>query len=169
MMVQSYELPEQLAALVGQEVAHWETELDASSIRGFARGLDYIDPVFFVRSAARTAGYADLPAPPGFLGTPAYVPGVSDPTFSLPFADLPIRPGSPAIAALPNVLNAGMSIEYDRQLIAGETLQVTEFIEALDIRRSAKLGVMLRCVLRIEYHDVDGALVATGRQTALYY
>ena len=81
-MAERFEITDAMRAAIGKETAPWTYEVTTTSVRGFARGVGYTDPVYFDVEAARRAGYRHLPAPPTYLGTPVFIPGQSSDTFS---------------------------------------------------------------------------------------
>src|SRR5919107_2994790 len=102
---------------IGQESEPWLYEVTTTGIRAFARGVGYTDPVYYDVDAAKAAGYESLPAPPCYLGTPVYVPGRSDETFSVPTGTGP-RPRF----GLEHVLDGGTEAIYERTLVAGDVI-----------------------------------------------
>lgn len=83
-MADKIEITGQMRAQIGHESPPWDYEVTTTSVRAFARGVGYTDPVYFDEGAARKAGYRSLPAPPTYLGTPVFIPGQSSDTFSRP-------------------------------------------------------------------------------------
>ena len=83
-MADQIEITDELQAVVGVESEPWTYEVTTTSVRAFARGVGYTDPVYFDEAAARAAGYRSLPCPPTYLGTPIFIPGKSNDTFSGP-------------------------------------------------------------------------------------
>ena len=83
-MAEHLEIKDAWRALVGVESSPWTHEVTTTSVRAFARGVGYTDPVYFDTEAARAAGYRSLPCPPTYLGTPVFLPGQSSDTFSGP-------------------------------------------------------------------------------------
>ena len=88
-MAKEFELTEEMKSRIGSESPPWTYEVTTTSVRAFARGVGYTDPVYFDLEAARAAGYPSLPAPPCYLGTPVFIPGVSSDTFSGPVDGYP--------------------------------------------------------------------------------
>jgi len=81
-MADQFELSDEMKTQIGWESSPWLFEVTTTSIRAFARGVGYTDPVYFDIDAAKRAGYRNLPAPPTYLGTPVFMPGKTDDTFS---------------------------------------------------------------------------------------
>jgi hypothetical protein len=163
-VAKSFELTDEIRSVIGVETEPWTYEVTATGIRAFARGVGYTDPVFYDEATARKAGYQALPAPPCYLGTPVYVPGRSDPVFSVPPGTGP-RPRF----GLTSVLDGGTEIAYERVVLAGDVLTATEKVVSLDVKRSSGLGVMLLVTSEAEFRDPDGARVATLRSQVIFY
>ena len=163
-MAQSFEITDEMRAAIGQQGAPWTMEVTTTSVRAFARGVGYRDPVYFDRDAARRAGYRDLPAPPTYLGTPVYVPGHSDETFSGP------RDGRPRLAhGLKGLLDGGTETEYREMICAGDTLTIVTRISALDVRSSPTLGKMLIVTTESTFTNQEGRVAAVQKGQAIYY
>src|SRR5499427_1646801 len=79
-MAKEFELTDDMRKAIGSASPPWTYEVTTTSVRAFARGVGYTDPVYFDVEAAKRAGYRNLPAPPTYLGTPVFVPGRSDDT-----------------------------------------------------------------------------------------
>ena len=163
-MATSFEITPEMRALVGVESEPWTYELTSTSVRAFARGVGYTDRTYFDREVARAAGYADLPAPPCYLGTPVFVPGECSDTFSGPKGSGPeLKHG------LPGLLDGGTETVYERPLVAGETLTATSRLTDLQTKESKGLGVMLITTQETVWRDAAGSVVATQRAQAIYY
>lgn len=163
-LAEHIEITEEMRALLGQPDEPWPYEVTTTGVRAFARGVGYDDPVFFDSQAAQKRGYANLPAPPCYLGTPAYVPGAVDDTFSVPPRVSP-RPGF----GLSNVLDASTEATYERPLIAGETLSVTRTLSDLTVKESKAIGAMLLVTVDSEFRDASGQVVARERSQVFWY
>ena len=90
-MAAEFELTDEMRAVIGVESEPWPVEITTTSIRAFARGVGYTDPRYYDLDAAKADGYEALPAPPCYLGTPGWLPGQSDPSFSAPRTAGPSR------------------------------------------------------------------------------
>jgi hypothetical protein len=88
-MAEHFEITDAMRAAIGTTTPPWTYEVTTTSVRAFARGVGYTDPVYFDVEAARRAGYRNLPAPPTYLGTPVFIPGRSSDTFSTPVEGTP--------------------------------------------------------------------------------
>jgi hypothetical protein len=164
-MAESFEITDEMRALVGVESESWTHEVTTTSVRAFARGVGYTDPVYFDEAEARKAGYTSLPAPPTYLGTPVFIPGRSNDTFSGP------RPTGPTLNhGLPGLLDGGTETIYERPIVAGDVLNVTTKLADLEVKHSRGLGVMLISTTETICRDAHtGDLVARQRAQAIFY
>jgi hypothetical protein len=163
-MADVFEITEEIRATVGVESEPWPYELTTTGIRAFARGVGYEDPVYYDVEAARAAGYERLPAPPGYLGTPVYLPARSDAVFSGPPGTGP-RPRY----GLQHVLDGGTEVVYERRPGAGETLMATDRLVDLQAKQSRSLGTMLIVSTEATFRDERGELVARERSQYIFY
>jgi hypothetical protein len=159
-----FELTDEIRAQVGVESEPWTYEVTTTGIRAFARGVGYDDPIYYDVEAARAAGYPQLPAPPCYLGTPVYVPGRSDETFSVPTGTGP-RPRF----GLEHVLDGGTEAVYERALVAGDVITMTNKVVALDTKQSRSLGTMVIVSTEASGRDVDGQIVVRERSQYIFY
>ena len=163
-MADQFELTPELKASIGQASAPWAYEVTSTSVRAFARGVGYTDPVYFDAAAAKAAGYRGIPAPPTYLGTPVFIPGRSDDTFSTP------REGQPRINhGLKNVLDGGTEVEYLEEICAGDTLTGVSTVAALDVRDSKAIGKMLLVSLDTKYTNQLGKVAAVLKSQVIFY
>ena len=163
-MAKDFQLTEEMTAKIGTESPPWTYELTTTSVRAFARGAGYTDPVYFDVEAAKQAGYPSLPAPPTYLGTPVFIPGRSSDTFSGP------TEGQPTIDhGLKGILDGGTETETYRTLCAGDTLTAVVRLANLDVRSSKALGKMLMVTTETEFKDPGGEIVARQRAQVIYY
>ena len=160
----AFTLTDEVKDTIGVESEPWRYEVTTTGIRAFARGVGYEDPVYYDIDAARAAGYADLPAPPCYLGTPAYIPGRSDETFSVPLGTGP-RPRY----GLEHVLDGGTEAIYERPLVAGDVLTVTNKVVDLQVRESKVLGTMLVVSSEATGRDARGEVVVRERSQVIFY
>jgi hypothetical protein len=163
-MAEHFELTDEMRAHIGTTSPPWTMEVTTTSVRAFARGVGYTDPVYFDVVAARRAGYRNLPAPPTYLGTPVFIPGQSDDTFSAPRA---ARQGIQH--GLKGLLDGGTETEYFADICAGDTLTVVSRIADLEVRTSPTLGKMLIMTSESTYTNQDGNKVAVQRGQAIFY
>jgi hypothetical protein len=164
-MAKEFEITAEMRAQIGKESPPWIHEVTTTSVRAFARGVGYTDPVYFDVDTARKAGYRSLPAPPTYLGTPVFIPGRSSDTFSGPTEGQPgVRHG------LPGLLDGGTETEYFDQICAGDNLIVVSKVAGLDVRESKNLGKMLITTSETTYtNQQTGKLVARQRAQAIFY
>jgi N-terminal half of MaoC dehydratase len=126
-----FELTDEMRAVIGVESDPWPVEITSTSIRAFARGVGYDDLRYY-------EGDGPLPAPPCYLGTPVWVPGKSDPTFSGP------RNSGPSVRhGLKGLLDGGTEVVYERPLVAGDKLFMRGKVANLEVKESKGLGKML--------------------------
>lgn len=167
-MAESFEITDDMKSLIGIESEPWTFELTTTSVRAFARGVGYTDPVYFDLDEARKAGLPNLPAPPTYLGTAVFVPGRSNDTFSGPKQEgAQLNPRDYGLFGL---LDGGTETIYERQLFAGDVLSATTKLAELTTRTSNALGVMLITTTETTYRDANtDELVATQRAQAIFY
>lgn len=163
-MAEPFEITDAMRARIGEEGPPWTHEVTTTSVRAFARGVGYTDPVYYDVEAAKAAGYRSLPAPPTYLGTPVFIPGKSSDTFSGPLR------GAPRVEhGLENVLDGGTETEYFDDICAGDTLTVVQKLAGLDVRESRALGRMLIVTSETTCTNQHGQVVARQRSQALFY
>lgn len=164
-MAEHFEITDAMRALIGKETPPWTYEVTTTSVRAFARGVGYSDPVYYDVDAARRAGYRNLPAPPTYLGTPVFIPGRSSDTFSMPTDGVPRMDHG-----LPGLLDGGVETEYFADICAGDTLTAVTRLSDLQTRASKALGTMLITTVETTFTDVaSGKVVAVQRGQAIYY
>lgn len=163
-MADRIEITDQMKAQIGKESSPWTYEVTTTSVRAFARGVGYADPVYFDVEAATKAGYRSLPTPPTYLGTPVFIPGKSDDTFSGP-----VGSGPTFEYGLKNVLDGGTETEYFDTIYAGDMLSVTSKLAGLDVRDSKALGKMLIVTTETSFKNQNGKVVAIQRGQAIFY
>ena len=163
-MAENLEISDEWRAVIGVESPPWTYEVTTTSVRAFARGVGYTDPVYFDEAAAKAAGYRSLPCPPTYLGTPVFIPGESSDTFSGP------KDSGPSIDhGLPNLLDGGTETEYTADICAGDTLTVTSKISDLAIREGKSTGKMLIVSNETRYVNQNGELAAVQTGQAIFY
>ncbi len=163
-MAADFVLTDEMTSVIGVESEPYPTEFTSTGIRAFARGVGYTDPVYFDVEAATAAGYANLPAPPSYLGIPVFIPGKCDPTYGQP------QSRGPRLShGLPNVLDGGTTVTYNRIPVAGETLFYTSQVSALEVKESKALGRMLVITNTQTYRDGDGSTVMTVIGQGIWY
>ena len=163
-MAESIEITPEMRAQIGLESDPWPYEVTAPGVRAFARGVGYTDPVHYDPDAARATGYKHLPVPPGYFGTPVFLPGQSDPVFSTPPGTGP-RPRY----GLTEVLDASTEVFYERPLLAGETFAARHRLVDLQVKQSRSLGAMLVVTSEIILRDSNGNVAARERSQHILY
>jgi len=148
-----------MRALLGVEGPETTLEVTSTGCRMFARAVGHVDPVFYDRETARSRGYRDVLAPPGFLGTPAFRPGA------------PVmhrEAGEKLGVPYKRVLNGGTSCEYVESVCAGDVLtsrsRICDFQE-----REGSIGPMLIVNRETTYRRPGGEVVARIRGTVIHY
>ncbi len=163
-MAENFELTEALNAKVGWESQPWTFEVTTTSIRAFARGVGYTDPVYFDVDAAKKAGYRNLPAPPTYLGTAVFSPEESHDNLPYPIAFKPnLEHG------LSNLLDGGTEIEVFESICAGDELTCVNKLMKLETKKSRSLRIMLIASSKANYTNQHGKLAAVQHSQAIYY
>ena len=126
--------------------------------RLFARSVGHSDPVYYEVEAARAAGYRDLPAPPGYLGTPLFNPANPARWIAAPEPAVPLTRG----------LNGGTEFEYFEDIVAGDVLTATTQLADIAEARGS-LGVMLITTTRTTFRNAAGRIVATETGKIIRY
>ncbi|MBV9809340.1 MAG: MaoC family dehydratase N-terminal domain-containing protein [Solirubrobacterales bacterium] len=114
-------------------------------IREYAAAVGETNPLYFDVDAARTAGYADVVAPPMFVvvyAGRAISPALFDPDVGIDFAKM---------------LHAGQEFAWGSVVVAGE--EVTTVTEVKDISERGGLGFY---EFETRSHNQRGDLVCTG-------
>lgn len=163
-MAENFEITEEMKSQIGWTSEPWTYEVSRSSVRMFARGVGYTDLVYYDVDEAKKAGYRDLPAPPTYLGTAIFIPGLSE-------DHLPRAPKStPEIDhGLPGLLDGGTETEYLETICAGDTLSCTNKLVDLVTKESKGLGTMLIMSAEATYTNQDGKVAAIQRSQAIFY
>jgi hypothetical protein len=164
-MAAEFELTDEMKAVVGVESDPWPVELTTTSVRAFARGVGYTDAKYYDLDTAKGEGYDTLPAPPCYLGTPVFIPGKSDATFSGP------RNTGPGLKhGLKGLLDGGTEVVYERPLKAGDRLFMRSKVSNLEVKESKGLGKMLVVTSEQTFTEQDsGEVVMRTFAQAIYY
>lgn len=123
---------------IGLDLGSSLLPIERSRLRFFAQAIGETDPVYTDESAARDAGYADLPAPPTFLFAAELDSGAL-------FALLD-RLGVP----LGKVLHGEQRFEYLAPVVAGDTVTVSSRVADLYDKKNGALEF-----IEIESHAVN--------------
>lgn len=163
-MAENFEITEEMKSKIGWTSEPWIYEVSRSSVRAFARGVGYTDPVYYDIDAAKKAGYRDLPAPATYLGTAVFIPGLSE-------EDLPGPRGTiPEIDhGLPGLLDGGTETEYLDTICAGDTLSCVNKLVDLVTKESKGLGTMLIMSAEATYTNQGNKVVAIQQTQAIFY
>jgi hypothetical protein len=163
-MAKEFEITDEMRAQIGVASDPWTHEVTTTSVRMFARGVGYTDPVYYDVAAAKAAGYKSLPAPPTYFGTAVFLPGKSNDIFSGPN---PTRRGLQH--GLKGLLDGGAEITYEGDICAGDTLTVVRTLSNLEVKESKGLGKMLVTTEETTVTNQDGKRVAVQRAQAIFY
>ncbi|EHP42742.1 maoc-like dehydratase [Cupriavidus basilensis OR16] len=112
---------------IGFEIGSSVLPVERGRLKFFAKAIGETNPVYLDESAARDAGYADLPAPPTFLFTAELDSGA--------MFGLLDRLGVP----IQNVLHGEQSFEYLGPIVAGDTMTVTSRIKDIYDKKGGAL------------------------------
>jgi hypothetical protein len=165
-VAESIELTEQMKSQIGKESPPWDYEVTTTSVRMFARGVGYTDPVYFDVEAAKKAGYRSLPAPPTYLGTAVFLPGRCSDTFSGPTEGIPsLNHG------LKGLLDGGTETEYFDTICAGDTLVAVQKLVDAKVAPSTALGGKMLIVTGVTTYTSKstGNIVAKQTSQVIYY
>jgi hypothetical protein len=163
-MAEKIEITPEMQKVVGVESPPWTHEVTTTSVRAFARGVGYTDVTYFDEDVAKKAGYRSLPAPATYMGTPVFIPGKSNDTFSGP-----LQTGPRLSHGLKNVLDGGAETEYFEDICAGDTIRMTVKVSDLAVRESKTTGAMLIVTQEYTYTNQHGRVVAKQRSQGLFY
>jgi hypothetical protein len=157
-------ITDEMRAAIGVEGPAAVMEVERTNCRMFARAVGHTDPIFFDVDAARAAGYRDVVAPPGFLGTPIFNPSRAPATpgefggrgFSIPYK---------------RVLNGGTEYEYFPEsdvICAGDMITARSKVAGFE-ETTGSLGPMLITRRETTYTNQDGTIVAKMYGTVIQY
>jgi hypothetical protein len=118
-MAEDFQITDEMRAQIGKETEPWTYEVTTTSVRMYARGIGSDDPIHYDVDFAKSLGFRSIVAPMGYVGTPVYLPGKSDPTFGFPR-----RQGGPRLNLPMNgLLDGGTETEYFDYICAGDVLE----------------------------------------------
>ena len=155
-----FEITDEMRAQIGKESEPWTYEVTTTSVRMYARGIGSEDPVHYDEEYAKAQGFRGLVAPAGYLGTPVYLPGKSDPTFGFPR-----REGGPRLnIPFRGLLDGGTETEYFDVICAGDVLEETSHLADLKWN-----GRMLFVTNESVYKNkATGKVIARQRLTSIH-
>ena len=160
-----WQITDEMRAQIGRESEPWTYEVTTTSVRMYARGVGSEDPVHYDVDFAKSQGFRSIVAPLGYIGTPVYLPGKTDPTFGFPR-----RSGGPNLnMPFKRLLDGGTETEYFDAICAGDVLEETSHLADLQLR-DGSMGKMLFITNEAVYKNKDtGKVVAKQRLTSIHY
>lgn len=139
-------------SLIGKAYAPFTVAVTAERIRGYADAIGDPNPIRRDSSAARTAGYRDVVAPPTFGFTITLLANQSD----LALADVGFT--------MNEALHGEQAFEYGSPICAGDLLTGRQRIADL---REKKQGTMLFLVTKFQIANQLGEHVLDMTQTSI--
>lgn len=154
-------LAETLRARLGTVTSTWSYELARPGVRAYARAMGYRARHYYWVEDALALGFADLPAPFGYLGAPIYLPGFVDERFS--------EPGDPANLSFAGytVLDAGTVHSVLRTPCAGESLHLSSTLERAELIETV-VGPGLKVERSLRFNDTQGRVALLQRRVTVY-
>ncbi|WP_395405200.1 MaoC family dehydratase N-terminal domain-containing protein [Pseudoduganella sp. UC29_106] len=119
-------------AWLGRDLPPSEMLVDRARLQFFARTIGETDPVYLDVSAARDAGYRDLPAPPTFLFSVELDSGTTD--WMLREMEIPLA----------KLLHGEQSFRYHRPVCAGDRITVQSTISEIYDKKGGALEFVTR-------------------------
>jgi len=156
-------ITDEMRAHIGKESDPTTSEVDRTAIRMFARSVGHTDPIYYDEAAAKAAGYRDLVAPPGYLGTPVFNPNSPSRRGGGGMFGGP-EPGRP----LKRILNGGTEIEYFEDICAGDVLTSSSHVANYEETKGS-IGDMLITTTKTVYKNQLGKVVAIMTGTGIRY
>ncbi|BEG74740.1 MaoC family dehydratase N-terminal domain-containing protein [Achromobacter xylosoxidans] len=117
---------------IGHELPPSELPIERGRLRFFAKAIGQTDPIYIDETAARNAGYPDLPAPPTFLFAAELDSGATDRLL----ADLGIP--------LPKLLHGEQGFSYHRPACVGDVITVRSRIEDIYDKKNGALEFVVK-------------------------
>lgn len=151
-------ITDEMRAAIGVESLPVTWEVEKGACRMFARAVGFSDLMFYDEEYARGQGYRSIVAPPGYLGSPVYLPNRPSPASGIRRFNIPLK----------RILNGGTDLEYSDTVCAGDVLTAREKIVEIN-QRDGRLGPMLVSITETTYRNRDGRVVATLRGTLISY
>ncbi|WP_326543332.1 MaoC family dehydratase N-terminal domain-containing protein [Pseudorhodoferax sp.] len=133
---------------IGHELPASVLPIERTRLQFFAKAIGETDPAYTDTTAARDAGYADLPAPPTFLFAAELDSGAN--TQLLADLDIPLA----------RLLHGEQSFVYHRAACVGDTVTVRSRIEDIYAKKNGALEFVVKASRAT---NQDGALVAEMR------
>ena len=126
---------------IGHALAASVLPIERSRLQFFAKAIGETDPVYTDTTAAREAGYADLPAPPTFLFAAELDSGAS--TRMLADLDIPLA----------RLLHGEQSFVYHRAACVGDTVTVRSRIEDIYDKKNGALELVVKTSRAVNQRD----------------
>lgn len=153
------ELTDEMKSAIGSKGEPVTYEVTTQGIRTFARAVGYTDPVYYDVDEAQKRGHRGLPAPPGFLGMPAFNPAAPRRAPRRPAFRTPFR----------RQLNGGTEVEPIEQVYAGDVLEAVTTLVDLQLRKGRMGPMLIRTSESVYTRKSDGKVVAKTRGTGISY
>ena len=153
-------ITDEMRAVIGKDGEPSVLEVDKTGCRMFARAVGHTDHIFYDEDYAKSKGYRNVVAPPGFLGTRAFAPS--------PGSTGQARPGMGFSIPYKRVLNGGTETEYYDTVCAGDVLTARNKVTGFN-ERAGSMGPMLITTRETTYTNQDGKVVAVERGTVIQY
>lgn len=128
--------------------------VEAGKVREFARATRATDPVYTDQTAARAAGFDNIPATPTYLVVAGHYRDQRGFVQALGLA-------------IERVVVGSVEWEYLRPLVVGDRLRGTRRVVADDTRTDRRGGVMRLVTLETTWVDGSGATVARQREVLI--
>jgi acyl dehydratase len=117
---------------IGHELPESVLPIERSRLQFFAKATGETRPEYIDVTAARAAGYADLPAPPTFLMAAEFDSGVSDGL--LRALQIPLA----------NLLHGEQGFTYHKAVCAGDTITVRSTISDIYEKKNGALEFVVK-------------------------
>lgn len=128
---------------IGLELAPFSVEVEAGRLRFFAKATGQKDPIYLDEAAARSAGYAALPAPPTFL-------------FSLDLEQAePFKIFDSLGVDLGRVLHGEQSFTYHKPICAGDVITLRSRIDDIFDKKGGALEFIVQTTTASNQHGEE--------------
>lgn len=117
---------------IGYQLKPSTLYLDRTRLQFFAKAIGEQDPVYLDPAAAKSAGYADIPAPPTFMFAAELDSGANDQL--LQDLDIPLT----------KLLHGEQSFRYFQPVCAGDTVEVRSSISDIYDKKGGKLEFVVK-------------------------
>ena len=140
--------------------------LDATTIGRYAMTIGAADPIHYDRAAARSAGYADVVAPPNLLAAVVEW-GVGTPERDLQPDGTPVDGDMPLGDGLGlRVMGAGEEMELVNPVTAGSELLLETTLDAVT-SKDTRSGACVFVTTSNTFMSADGAVLNRNRRTVV--